>query len=95
MRTVMTNDEARLADLLIETCPEGLTGQAQHRRRSPGREARREEIAALWHEGFDADTIAARLGSTRNSITMEITCMRRDGWKMPYRRTGRADAVAA
>lgn len=90
-----------LSDLLVEVFPLGLTGHAPAaraiRRHAPRREARREQIAALWDDGHDVVAIAEALGSTKGSIGVEMTLMRHDGWDLPYRRrwTGRSDLLIA
>lgn len=51
-----------------------------------GAERRRERIARLWRQDLTAPEIAAIIGSTANSVGVEITRMRADGWDLPFRR---------
>lgn len=57
--------------------------------RGGAKQRRNQAISALWLEGLTLTEIAARLGSTKNSIGVTVTRLREQGWNLPYRR--RAD----
>jgi len=46
------------------------------------RDLRRSLIADLWESGATAEEIAFAIGSTRGSISVEVSHMRSDGWKL-------------
>lgn len=63
--------------------------------RRDARDARRDQIAALYREGGTLAIIAGELDSTTGSIGVELARMRADGWDLPYRRAGwKAKATA-
>jgi hypothetical protein len=57
------------------------------------RDARRQRIAALWHEGKTLVGIAAALGTTPGAVKVAMVNMRKDGWDLPYRRIPRLPAA--
>lgn len=50
-----------------------------------GTAMKRERIAELWAQGLKLREIAAVLGTTQHTITVDMTRMRRDGWDLPRR----------
>lgn len=59
------------------------------------RDLRREQIAEMWEAGAPGPVIAEALGTTPNAITTQMAYMRRDGWKLSYRRPAMAERHAA
>lgn len=49
---------------------------------------KREQIAAMWTEGKTIPAIAEAIGTTPDTIGVEMCRMRADGWDLPYRRIG-------
>jgi hypothetical protein len=49
----------------------------------------RVEIARLWGEGRAVAEIATALHTTTSSVTSLMVLMRRDGWELPLRSSGR------
>lgn len=58
--------------------------------RAPARE-RAATVERLWNEGLTLREIAARLGSSAKSISVDVTRLRQAGHDLPYRRA-RTDA---
>lgn len=54
------------------------------------RHARWARIAALWNDGATMPSIAAAVGTTKKTLSVEMSDMRAAGWWLPYRRVGSA-----
>lgn len=58
-------------------------------------EERREEIVDRWAAGETMLEIAAALGTTKGSLSVDITRMRKAGYDLPYRQAAVAERHAA
>lgn len=47
--------------------------------------ARRSLIEGMWADGWTMREIAGALGTTRDSLSVTMVRMRRDGWDLPHR----------
>ena len=59
--------------------------------RAVGTAMRRERIAEMWARGLKQREIAAEIGTTRPTISVEMSRMRAAGWDLPLRRNWTPD----
>lgn len=57
-----------------------------HERKRAARDGRYRRIEVMWNDGASLNEIASALHTTRGTISFHMAVMRREGWKLPYRR---------
>jgi DNA-binding CsgD family transcriptional regulator len=72
-----------------------ICAECWHETQRVGRAMRLQPVHEMWHAGASLREIAASMGTTEQTIGVQVSTMRLEGWDMPYRRPGPHTRVAA